>query len=128
MAERHVTVRCEGADGIVDVRLLLGGVGAGTEVELGVGEARQKAAAFEADGGTFVEATIRVADAERWWPHTHGAQPLYPVRVRVDDVDLDAGTVGFRTVEVDRAGGAFSLAVNGVPIFCRGAFWIPPTW
>ena len=103
-----------------------GGSDAGTEVELRVGEARQTATAFEVDGDTVVETTVRVPDAERWWPHTHGAQPLYPVLLTVDDVDLDAGAVGFRTVEVDRAGGAFSLSVNGVPIFCRGAFWMPP--
>ena len=126
VAERHVAVRCEGADGIVDVRVLLGGVDAGAEVELRVGEARQTVTGFDVDGDTFVQATVRVPDAERWWPHTHGTQPLYPVHVTVDDVDLDAGAVGFRTLEVDRAGGAFSLSVNGVPIFCRGAFWMPP--
>ena len=44
----------------------------------------------------------------------------------VDGIDLDLGTAGFRTVEVDRADGAFTLSLNGVPIFCRGALWVPP--
>ena len=44
----------------------------------------------------------------------------------VGGTDLDLGTVGFRTVEVDREDGAFTLSLNGVPLFCRGALWVPP--
>jgi beta-mannosidase len=126
VAERRVIASCDGTDGSVNIRLLLQGVDAGTEVELRVGDHLRPATVFEVDGHNFVDAVVRVPDAERWWPHTHGAQPLYPVRLIVDGFDVDLGTVGFRTVEVDRDGGAFSISVNGVPVFCRGAFWVPP--
>jgi beta-mannosidase len=63
---------------------------------------------------------------ERWWPHTHGEQPLYPVVARVAGEEIDLGEVGFRTVEVDTSGNGFALVVNGVPVFSRGACWYPP--
>ncbi len=48
------------------------------------------------------------------------------MRLSIGSNDLDLGNVGFRTVEVDRQDGGFSISVNGVQIFCRGAFWMPP--
>ncbi|MBG0823857.1 glycoside hydrolase family 2 protein [Planomonospora sp. ID91781] len=36
-----------------------------------------------------------------------------------------SGRIGFRTVELERDGGAFTLVVNGVPVFVRGVNWIP---
>jgi beta-mannosidase len=75
--------------------------------------------------GWRLRGTVDVDGVERWWPHTHGAQPLYPVRVVVAGVDLELGEVGFRSVEVDRSDGGFGLVVNGVPVFCRGAGWYP---
>jgi beta-mannosidase len=77
------------------------------------------------DGTTVVSGEVQVDQVARWWPHTHGPQPLYPVTVVVDGVVLDLGEVGFRTVETDRTDGGFRLSVNGVPIFCRGACWYP---
>ncbi len=72
-----------------------------------------------------VEGEVVVPGIERWWPHTHGPQPLYGVSLEVGDTTVDAGRVGFRTVVLDRADGAFTLAVNGVEVFCRGACWWP---
>ncbi len=75
--------------------------------------------------GLRLTGTVTVGDVELWWPHTHGGQPLYPVRAVVAGVPLDLGEVGFRTVTVDRSDGGFRLSVNDVPVFCRGAGWYP---
>jgi beta-mannosidase len=82
-----------------------------------------------AAGAVALNATVRVPRVERWWPHTHGPQPLYPVWLSLEmdagAVDIDLGRVGFRALEVDRGpdGEGFGLAVNGIPVFCRGSCW-----
>jgi beta-mannosidase len=82
-----------------------------------------------APGEVVLDAAVRVPRVERWWPHTHGPQPLYPVRLSLEmdggTVDVDLGRVGFRALEVERGadGEGFGLVVNGVRIFCRGACW-----
>jgi beta-mannosidase len=77
---------------------------------------------------TIVAGHVLVADARLWWPWTHGDQPLYDVRLvcRTSEGDhvVELGRTGFRTVtfgSVDRP----ALVVNGEPVFCRGAGWIP---
>jgi beta-mannosidase len=72
-----------------------------------------------------VRATVELDTVERWWPRTHGEQPLYAVNLGIDGRDVPLGRVGFRTVCVDETGGAFQIVVNDVPIFVRGACWTP---
>ncbi|WP_235481164.1 glycoside hydrolase family 2 protein [Agromyces sp. Leaf222] len=95
---------------------------------------------------------VEMAEALRWWPVGHGAQPLYEASVSLLAGDAGAGDagagdagagdagdatvldsvhrrVGFRTVrwEVapDDAGTPFTLVVNERPIFVKGVNWIP---
>jgi len=97
---------------------------------LRVGKTRQALAlkrAGGADGAWIIEGEVRIPDVELWWPHTHGAQPLYPatldLRVDQNDVACDLGKIGFRTVELVTDAGGFEVRVNDVPVFCRGACW-----
>lgn len=73
-----------------------------------------------------IGATLRVKNVPRWWPHTHGEPALHRVTLEfaTDDV-IELGRIGFRELSVDRgpAGDGFQLAVNGVPVFARGACW-----
>jgi beta-mannosidase len=84
-----------------------------------------------ADGRINLQGTVRVPNAERWWPHTHGQQPLYPVTMSIDidgeATSIDLGHVGFRSLHIDRDadGEGFGLRINGVAVFCRGACWTP---
>jgi beta-mannosidase len=104
----------------VTVRRVDGGAG-GRETVVAEGMAAGKG-----DGAEMViEGEITVAGIERWWPHTHGRQPLYAVTVEVGQRTFEVGRVGFRTVEIDRTDGGFGLVVNGVAVFCRGACWWP---
>lgn len=72
-----------------------------------------------------VEGALRLEQVEQWWPHTHGPQPLSEVWADVEGQPHHLGRVGFRTLTVDRREGAFQLQVNGEPVFCRGACWMP---
>ncbi len=75
--------------------------------------------------------TLVVPDAALWWPHTHGEPALYEARLllssagRSDCRSVPLAPVGFRTLSVDTADGGFALSVNGIPVFCRGANWMP---
>ncbi len=89
-----------------------------------------------AAGETTGTLELEVADPALWWPHGYGEQPLYDLEVDLTDAGgaaLDAWSrrIGFRQVELDTTpdesgtGSAFTIVVNGVPIFARGANWIP---
>lgn len=73
------------------------------------------------------EGELLLPDIAPWWPHTHGEPRLHAVEVEVADRHLDLGQVGFRTITLTRPfAEGLSLAINGVPVFCRGACWTPP--
>lgn len=69
-----------------------------------------------------IDAALEIPNVDLWWPHTHGEPALYEARLEIDGRRVELGNVGFRTVERD---GDFSIRVNGVPLFCRGACWTP---
>ena len=84
---------------------------------------------LSSDGACLWRGMVVVPEPATWWPHTHGEPALYSVRaciwVNDAEVDLDLGMVGFRTIELDTQDGGFAIRVNSVPVFCRGACWMP---
>ena len=86
-----------------------------------------------ATGETTAVVRLKLPEVALWWPRGYGEQPLYDVDVTLSSAatELDTATrrVGFRTVEFDTApddaGTPFTIVVNGLPVFVRGANWIP---
>jgi beta-mannosidase len=80
---------------------------------------------------------LSLSDVEPWWTHDLGGQPMYEVAVQLlrgdDVVDSAQLRVGIRTIELDRAvdkvedARYFRFRLNGVPVFARGANWVPPS-
>ena len=76
---------------------------------------------------------FRVETPLLWWPNGYGGQPLYRFEVSLSHSGEMAETrvfsIGLRTLtvlhEVDEWGKSFTVCVNGLKIFVRGANYIP---
>ncbi len=84
-----------------------------------------------ADGRWIGEIAIELP--RLWWPRGCGDQPLYQLQVELSTNGRTHhewnGRFGVRTTRLirnqDQHGESFAIEVNDVPIFCRGANWIP---
>jgi beta-mannosidase len=77
-------------------------------------------------------AYLEVTEPRLWWTHDLGEPALYDLRVTLEDLDTRELRVGLRTIELDQSPDPgepgtrfFRFVLNGVPIFARGANWIP---
>ncbi|HEY0278576.1 MAG TPA: hypothetical protein VGC32_09935 [Solirubrobacterales bacterium] len=130
--------RCEAEEGVLSVAVEVRELG-GFEIsaaDVVVGEVEEALTVVRGDAGAVeLRGEIRVPDAPRWWPHTHGEPALLPVRLRVagseGGVGIDAGRVGFRQIAAgpgadhDVLRDGIDLHLNGVRVFSRGAIWTP---
>ncbi len=90
-------------------------------------------------GSNLIEAQIPVPAPALWWPNGQGEQPLYALRVLLDEsksgaeVDFKYLKFGIREVRWQPTEGAphdfinpYSLVVNGRPVRMMGSDVIPP--
>lgn len=132
IVSKKVRSRLDGSDGVVSVAVRVRTApGANiTSASVIVGAIERPAIVRWGDSDFVVHATIRVADAAIWWPHTHGDQPLYDAAIHVvsagSEICLPIGRVAFRTVRLDTDNGDFGLHINDERVFWRGVCWSPP--
>ncbi|MBI1375939.1 MAG: hypothetical protein GC157_00425 [Frankiales bacterium] len=114
-----LTARLEDGDGVVDVVARVGDV---AEATVHAGAVSVTVPVVDGE----VRATLRLPAAPLWWPRGYGGQPLVDVAVEtVPGRRHLLRRIGFRTVSADRSDGGFTLLVNDVPVFARGATWSP---
>ena len=134
----HVTL--DGADGLA--RVLVDVQRAG-DAPLRVRATVDGVQAEAEVAGTEAALECRVPDPRLWWPHDLGDPALHDLTVELlaggegeagEVLDRWTRRIGFRSVRLDttadeaggdETGSAFTLVVNEVPVFVRGANWIP---
>jgi beta-mannosidase len=87
---------------------------------------------LESVGGDQWTGDVRIDGVSKWFPHTHGKPALFDVSLILAPKGSDeeihrvaCDPIGFRTITVDETHGGFEVAVNGTPVFCRGAVAMP---
>lgn len=122
--DRWLRASCVGEAGHLDVSIVLRGPV--NDARLVVDDQQFVLDLTVAGGNVRASGRCVIAAVERWWPSGYGSQRLYSVRLLVDGTEVSLGRVGFREIAVDRGEGAFTISVNDVEVFCRGAVWTTP--
>lgn len=76
---------------------------------------------------------IEINNPQLWYPNGYGCQPLYDIRAELMEngvcIDYCDKQIGLRTIELiqkpDEWGRSFFFKVNGIPVFGKGADWVP---
>jgi len=128
-------ITLQGSQGVARLHVEIEWAETGTDsVALVLSVAGKRSEVRVAQGETHALVECRIDNPQVWWPHGMGGQPLYDLDLQLvgsDSTTLDGWKrrVGFRSVRLDTTpdeiGSAFTLVVNDVPVFARGANWIP---
>jgi beta-mannosidase len=125
--DRHIHTRLEGTTGIVRFQAKMTATAPIIAAELRVGDQAGPLRLTSDDDGQALSGELCIDHPPVWWPHTHGEPRLVSSSVTVacaqGSFTIPCGNIGFRQLDVETGDDGFSIHVNGVPIFCRGACW-----
>ncbi len=80
-----------------------------------------------------IELSAHLANPQLWWTNGLGAQKLYTYQITIKDdsghQDIYSTEIGIRSIEVvrekDSLGRSMTVCLNGIPVFMKGANYIP---
>lgn len=138
ISDLHFTTQALGQD-VADVAIAieLSGADAGSRtIELTLIDPNGRVVFTHAQAAASCIVPARIDQPQLWWTADLGAQPLYRLMARLVDgnriVDECERMVGIRTIALDQSidpdeapATFFRFVVNGVPIFAKGACWVP---
>ena len=124
----EVAIRQDHNDGKVNVLVTPSTVGEKNDVRI-VASLSAPSGKIYFGGAYENEIKISVPDPELWWPIGYGAQPIYKLTVTLyhgaDVADVFEKRIGLRTVALSQnENSVYSLSVNGINIFARGATYL----
>jgi beta-mannosidase len=117
----------------LDIHAAVAGETAGSSVKARIllaGDVVAEATGPVSNGAAVLRATVQ--KPQLWWPNGMGNQPLYTVtgqltNAKGQNLGKASRRIGLRNVEVlpPKDNVAMHLRVNSVPVFAKGADWIP---
>ena len=134
---RPLVLACDEREATVDVRIACICDGDATRFTARVtlespdGRTWEEESPLARDGTAAIR--LSVPNPMRWWPRGRGAPHLHSLSVELESqsatLERRSMRIGLRSVSLDLSpdahGTAFAVRINGEPVWCAGANWIP---